>query len=75
MVIFVLVLTYDILLVIVPSARLKMFLITGLTHNMVTLYILLVSLIFGVVMYVNQKFCMEKIMKTIRRKYPNKTWI
>lgn len=75
MIIFVIVLTYDILLVVVPSSRLSLFLIKGLTHNMVTLYILLVALIFGIVMYVNQKFVMEKIMNAIRSKYPNKTWI
>ena len=72
MIIFILVLAYSILLVLVPGSRLSLLKINGMNHPMVNLYVLLVALIFGMIIYFNQKFVLEKISAKIRKAYPDK---
>jgi hypothetical protein len=56
MIVLILVFTYSVLIVIYPYSRLDGFLINGMDDPKVTIYILSISLTFGMVIYINQKF-------------------
>ncbi len=42
---------------------------------MVNLYVLLVALIIGMFMYINQKCILEPIAAKLKKKFPNQLWI
>lgn len=75
MIIFAFAFSYSILIVIVPAARLNLLMITNMDHKMVNLYVLLVALTFGMVMYINQKYILEPIAAKLKKKYPNVSWL
>lgn len=56
MIALICVFTYSSLIVVVPAARFSLLQIFGMTNKVVTLYVLLVAIMFGMVMYINQKF-------------------
>lgn len=55
MIVFIFTFTYSVLMVVVPAVRLPVFKINFMNNALVNMYVLLVSLIFGMVMYINQK--------------------
>lgn len=56
MIALICVFTYSSLIVVVPAARFSLLQIFGMTNKVVTLYVLLVAIMFGMVLYINQKY-------------------
>lgn len=75
MLVFVVSFTYSVLLCIVPASRVSWFQISYMDNGLVNLYVLLVALLFGMLMYVNQKCVMEPASAWLKKRHPNKGWI
>ena len=75
MVVFVVSFSYSVLLALVPGSRLPGFELSYMSSSLVNLYVLLMALIFGILLYVNQKYVLEVVSARLRKKYPHLMWI
>lgn len=75
MVVLLVVLTYSIIIIVVPKSRLSLFKIIHMDYQPMNYFVLGLSLGFGFFIYLNQKFIMEPLFRFLREKYPSKTWI
>lgn len=75
MVVFVFIITYTIVIVMVPAARLDGFQIMYIDDTALCGFILGVGLGLGVVIFVIQKFVWEPLAIWVREKYPEKKWL
>ena len=75
MIVLLLVLSYSIVIIVVPQARLFLFELSYLDYEPLNLYIMGLALGMSAIIYVNQKFVLEPVFSLIKAKYPDKKWI
>lgn len=74
MVVLIIVFAYDIIICLVPEARIPDFFINTFDMRWQGLLCGL-GCAFGVFMYIVQKFMLEPLFRTLREKYPEKQWL
>lgn len=75
MIVLILMLTYSLVMIVVPGARLSIFEISFLNYQPYNWYIFGLALGIGVVLYVVQKFMLEPLFNWLKEKYPEKSWL
>ena len=75
MIVLILMLTYSLVMIVVPEARLGIFEISFLNYQPYNWYIFGLALGIGVVLYVVQKFMLEPLFNWLKEKYPEKSWL
>lgn len=74
-IILIFVFVYSVLLVIVPGARLDIFEISWMESQRLNGFILGISLLFGIFIYVVQKYILQPGSSWLKSKYPSKKWL
>lgn len=67
--------TYSILIVIVPDARLAVFNVKYLDDTRINGFVLGIALGFGLFIFILQKAVLEPLSLWIRKKYPELKWL
>lgn len=75
MIVLVLVFAYSVLLAIVPDARLSLFNLSWMTAERLNIFVLGMALLFGIFMYLAQKFMLEPLSTWLKDKNPDKKWL
>lgn len=75
MVSLTIILTYAILICVVPVTRLGVFQIVYMDDIRINGFVLGMGLAFGLTVFFLQKFVWEPVTQYCRLKYPNQTWI
>lgn len=75
MVLFYIVLTYSILIVMVPATRFSEFYIEYMDDISLRGFILGMGMGFGLVIFILQLYVWQPLFRWLRRKYPEKKWI
>lgn len=75
MCVLIVVLTYSILLVICPAARIVIFQLDWMTSEKLNGFVLGISFLFGFFIFGVQKYIFEPGCAWLREKYPEKTWL
>lgn len=71
----VLILTYSLVMIVVPGSRLALFEIQYMDYARYNWYNFGLALGLGVFIYIEQKFIVEPIFYWLKNKYPKKEWI
>lgn len=72
---FVVILTYCILLVLIPAVRLNEFYLSYMDDPALKLFILGSALGCGLLIFLAQKYIWLPLFDCLKRRYPRKTWI
>jgi cation-transporting ATPase 13A3/4/5 len=68
-------LTYSILIVMIPQARLAVFSVNFMDNEKVNGFVLGIALAFGLFIFVLEKVVMEPLSLWLRKKYPHIKWL
>lgn len=67
--------TYSIIIVMVPAARIPIFNVEYMNYDNINGFVLGMALGFGLFIFILQKAILEPFSLWLRMKYPEKTWL
>lgn len=75
MIVLIVMLSYSLIMIVVPGARLALFEISYLNYQPYNWFIFGLAIGIGILLYIVQKFILEKLFNYLREKYPDKNWL
>ena len=75
MIVLLFIMTYSIVIIVVPKSRLKIFEVTYMDYQPLNLYILGLALGISFVIYVVQKLLLENFFNWLKNRFPENKWL